>query len=133
MPKKNQKKNQTTKIVIYLTSIAASIAIVTGIVKGIVWFDDYYVDQDEAITFIEKVTESTNKNLKTINSNIIFLGNAFYDQRIAEIESLISDVIKIENKNQTEVQFLESLKRDRLELQRQQEILQHTIILPVSN
>ena len=126
------KRMAPTKIATYLGGTAAAIAIIVGIIQAIVWFDDYYVDVEEGVLIIEKITTTTNKNLKTINSNIIFLGNAFYDQRIAEIESLISDVIKIENKNPTEVQFLESLKKDRLELKRQQEILQRTTIDPVN-
>ncbi len=126
------KRMTPTKIATYLGGTAAAIAVIAGVIQAVVWFDDHYVDVDEGIAVIEKITQSTNKNLKTINSNIIFLGNAFYDQRIAEVESFISDVERIENKNPTEVQFLESLKRDRLELKRQQEKLQRTIIDPVN-
>lgn len=121
-----------TKIATYLGGTAAAIAIIVGVVQFIVWFDNHYIDVDEGFIAIEKITQSTNANLKTINTNIIFLGNAFYDQRIAEIESLIADVSRIENKNSTEVQFLESLKMDRLDLKRQQKTLQQTIIDPVN-
>ena len=119
-------------ILTYLGGTVAIIGIMTGIFQFVSWFDNYYVDQEEAIAAIEKITSSTDNNLKTINKNIILLGNAFYDQRIAEIESLISEVDKIENKNNTEVQFLESLKRDHLELKRQQKMLQQTSITPVN-
>lgn len=119
-------------IVTYLGAAVAIIGIITAIFQFINWIDDYYVDQEEAILAIEKITSSTDANLKTINTNIILLGNAFYDQRIAEIESIITEVEKIENKNTTEVQFLESLKRDHLELKRQQQLLQQTSITPIT-
>ena len=122
--------NQYVKII---GTVAAIIAIIGGVAKVIEWVDDHYIDQQEMISIVESVSGSTNKNLEEINRNIILLGNAFYDQRIAEIESLIGQVEKIENKNQTELQFLESLKKDLAELNRQQEKLQRTHLMPVGN
>lgn len=132
MPKRIKEaiSNQYVKII---GTVAAIIAIIGGVAKVIEWVDDHYIDQQEMISIVESVSGSTNKNLEEINRNIILLGNAFYDQRIAEIESLIGQVEKIENKNQTELQFLESLKKDLAELNRQQEKLQRTHLMPVGN
>ena len=65
--------------------------------------------------------------------NIILLGNAFYDQRISEIESLIKQVDSIEDKNSTEIQFLQSLKQDLAELKRRQKKLLDTTIEDVGD
>lgn len=116
-----------------LGCIVAVITIFGSIGGAIVWIDEHYVDVDEAVLVVSDLSQKTNKNLEVINTNIILLGNAFYDRRINEIKALIEEVEKIENKNSNEIQFLQTLRGDLADLKRQQEKLQETKVLPLKS
>jgi len=109
-----------------LTIIVAVLAIGSASFAVVSWIDDRYADQSEVSDNLNDLSTIINKNLTTINDNIILLGNAFYDQRISEIDSLIKEVDAIENKNSTEIQFIQSLRRDLAELKRRQQKLLDT-------
>jgi len=106
--------------------IVAIVTLISAITTAIFWIDDRYADQEEVSQNLDVLSIEINKNLETINANIVLLGNAFYDQRISEIESLIKEVDSIEDKNTTENQFLQSLKQDLAELKRRQKKLLDT-------
>jgi len=114
------------KLSSFLTIIVAVLAIGSASFAVVSWIDDRYADQSEVSDNLNDLSTIINKNLTTINDNIILLGNAFYDQRISEIDSLIKEVDAIENKNSTEIQFIQSLRRDLAELKRRQQKLLDT-------
>jgi len=117
---------QGVKLTSILGIIVAVVTLVSAITTSVFWIDERYADQDEVSKNLDTLSISINKNLATINDNIILLGNAFYDQRISEVESLIKAVEAIENPNPTEVQFLQSLTQSLAELKRKQQKLLDT-------
>jgi len=117
---------QGVKLTSILGIIVAVVTLVSAITTSVFWIDERYADQDEVSKNLDTLSISINKNLTTINDNIILLGNAFYDQRISEVESLIKAVEAIENPNPTEVQFLQSLTQSLAELKRKQQKLLDT-------
>jgi len=117
---------QGVKLTSILGIIVAVVTLVSAITTSVFWIDERYADQDEVSKNLDTLSISINKNLTTINDNIILLGNAFYDQRISEIESLIKAVEAIENPNPTEVQFLQTLTQSLAELKRKQQKLLDT-------
>ena len=117
-----------TSISTVLSAIVSVFVIVGGLYAFVVWFNGRYVDIEEATTIINEVSNQTNENLKTINGNIILLGNAVYDRQINEIKGLIDQVSKIPNKNANEIQFLQQLQVRLVDLMRQQKTLQQTKI-----
>lgn len=97
-----------------------SVGVLIGMVwTAISWIDNHYIDTDEARQLIDKQT----KILGTMNDNIVSIGKAIYDRKLAEIDQWIKDLEHRTDRNAAEDAFLKSLKDQRTEVLEQKENL----------
>jgi nitrogen regulatory protein PII-like uncharacterized protein len=80
--------------------------------QAAVWFDDIYIDTNEAQRLIDMQIDI----LRTMNDNIVNIGSAIYDRKIAEIDSWIKDLEARTNLNLVEKAFLTSLHEKKAEI-----------------
>jgi hypothetical protein len=109
--------------------IAVGISTIIGSIAAVgMWIDGRYVDKYETALALNGVTDQINSNLKTINSNIIILGNVFYTNEITRVKDFIKQLEERNDLNQNEVIFLREMRVKLADLERQQKKLQDTKI-----
>ena len=89
---KTQRYFKEIKLTSILGIIVAVVTLVSAITTSVFWIDERYADQEEVSQNIDNLSVAINKNLTTINDNIILLVNDFCDKQIGEIETLIQEV-----------------------------------------
>lgn len=87
-------------------------ALIAGGYNTAVWFDSRYIDVNEAQTLVDKQTSV----LEIMNDNIVNIGTAIYDRKLAEIDQWIKDLEARHDRNAAEDAFLQSLRESRKEV-----------------
>lgn len=109
--------------------IMVGVSTIVGTVAGVgIWLDKRYIDKYETALVLGGVTDQINSNLKTINSNIIVLGNVFYANEIERVQDYIRQLEERNDLNRNEVIFLREMRVKLADLKRQQKKLQDTKI-----